>query len=171
MNMDYCVNAAMKYNMDGIRWLILYYDLMCQYWKNLRRRFDPNPYLHFPADKEIRRAIGLFHVHGHIDPCFARYAPSFIPGAGQVDGEILETLWAVLNLIHNSIRRMSESHRRETLDDHMNDSNWKKIIGMGELMLIIQWMANLKCCKWIGCAGNFPSPRIQCSSPNLHLIC
>jgi hypothetical protein len=27
---------------------------------------------------------------------------------------------------------MSTAHRRETLDDHMNDSNWKKLIGMGE---------------------------------------
>jgi len=98
---------------------------------------DGNPHLEFPADKDIKRGIGLFHVHGHIDTCFSRYAPSFIPGAGQIDGEILETLWAVLNSIHNSIRRMSESHRRETLDDHMNDSNWKKIVGMGEFNLLV----------------------------------
>lgn len=130
--MDYCVNSALKYNMDGIKRLILYYDLMCQYWKNFHRQFEGNLFLVFPLDKEIKRAIGLFHVHGHIDPCFPRYAPNFIPGAGQVDGEILETLWAVLNNIHNSIRRMGEGHRRETLDDHMNDSNWKKLVGMGK---------------------------------------
>jgi hypothetical protein len=59
-----------------------------------------------------------------------------LPGAGQVDGEILETLWAVLNLIHNSICRMAESHWRETFDDHMNDPSWKRILRMGELMLI-----------------------------------
>ena len=132
MNMDYCVSSAMRYNMDRIRWIILYYDIMCQYWKNLKRRFRGNPFLHLPRHTYIQRAIGLFHVHGHIDSCFPRYAPSYIKGAGQIDGEVLETLWAVLNSIHASIRRMSTSNRQETLDDHMNDSNWKKLVGMGQ---------------------------------------
>jgi hypothetical protein len=131
--MDYCVHTALHYNMDRIRRVILYYDIMCQFWKNLRKRFRGNRYLHFPSYLEIVRAIGLFHVHGHIDSCYPRYAPSFIQGAGQIDGEVIETLWAVLNLIHPSTRRMSTAHRRETLDDHMNDSNWKKLVGMGEL--------------------------------------
>jgi hypothetical protein len=134
MNMDYCVHSALQYNMEGIQRVILYYDIMCQFWKNFHKRFKGNPYLHFPSDMEIVRAIGLFHVHGHVDSCYPRFAPSFIEGAGQIDGEVLETLWAVLNLIHSSIRRMSTSHRRETLDDHMNDSNWKKLIGMGKSM-------------------------------------
>ncbi|KAH9013467.1 hypothetical protein EDB85DRAFT_1876985 [Lactarius pseudohatsudake] len=28
---------------------------------------------------------------------------------------------------------MSTSHRREVIDDHMNDSNWKKLIDLGKL--------------------------------------
>ena len=131
--MDYCVNTALHYNMDRIRRVILYYDIMCQFWKNLRKRFRGNRYLHFPSYLEIVRAIGLFHVHGHIDSCYPRYAPSFIQGAGQIDGEVIEALWVILNLIHPSTRRMSTAHRHETLDDHMNDSNWKKLVGMGEL--------------------------------------
>jgi hypothetical protein len=128
MNMDYCVSEAMKFNMDGIRRSILLYDIMCQYWKNLKKRFDGNPYLTFPEEVEILRGIGLFHVHGHKDECYPRFAPTFIPGAGMVDGEVLETLWAVLNGIADSIRSQSTGHRQETLDDHMNDSNWKKLI-------------------------------------------
>jgi len=131
MNMDYCVSSALKYNMDRIRLAILYYDIICQFWKNLKRRFRGNPFLNLPKDLDIKRAIGLFYVHGHIDSCFPRFAPSFIKGAGQIDGEVIETLWSVLNAIHSSIRRMTTSHRRETLDDHMNDSNWKKLVGMG----------------------------------------
>lgn len=132
MNMDYAVSEALKYNTDGIRRVILLYDIMCQYWKNLHRRFQSNPHLSYPEGMEILRGIGLFHVHGHKDECYARYAPTFIPGAGMVDGEVLETLWAVLNGIANSIRSQSTAHRRETLDDHMNDSNWKKLIQMSE---------------------------------------
>jgi len=128
MNMDYCVSEAMKFNMDGISRSILLYDIMCQYWKNLKKRFDGNPYLTFPERVEIVRGIGLFHVHGHKDECYPRFAPTFIQGAGMVDGEVLETLWAVLNGIADSIRSQSTGHRQETLDDHMNDSNWKKLI-------------------------------------------
>jgi Kyakuja-Dileera-Zisupton transposase len=130
MNMDFCLSQAMKYNMDGIKQALLSYDLMCQFWTNLERRFDGNPYLTFPQSVEILRAIGLFHVHGHTDHCYARFAPTFIPGAGMVDGEILETLWAALNKIADSTRSQSTAHRRETLDDHMNDSNWKKLVGL-----------------------------------------
>jgi hypothetical protein len=30
---------------------------------------------------------------------------------------------------------MSTSHRREVIDNHMNDSNWKKLIDFGRLPL------------------------------------
>jgi hypothetical protein len=92
MNMDFSLSEAMKYNMDGIKQALLSYDLMCQFWKNLEKCFEGNPYLTFPQAVHILQAIGLFHDHGHIDPCYARFAPTFIPGAGMVDGEILETL-------------------------------------------------------------------------------
>jgi hypothetical protein len=111
-------------------WGSVTYSIMCQYWKNFEKRFDGNPYLTFPDGIEILRGIGLFHVHGHKDECYGRFAPTFIPGAGMVDGEVLETLWAVLNGIVESIRSQSTAHRQETLDDHMNDSNWKKLIAL-----------------------------------------
>ena len=132
MNMDYCLSEALKFNSEGIPRSIWLYDIMCQFWKNLKKRFQGNPYLSLPEGLEVLRGIGLFHVHGHQDRCYGRFAPSFIPGAGMVDGEVLETLWAVLNGISDSIRSQSTAHRRETLDDHMNDSNWKKLILMGK---------------------------------------
>lgn len=49
----------------------------------------------------------------------------------MIDGEILETLWSVLNDISRSTRTATLAHRMEVLDDHMGDSNWKKIIGTG----------------------------------------
>ncbi|KAI9434662.1 hypothetical protein H4582DRAFT_1797539, partial [Lactarius indigo] len=49
-----------------------------------------------------------------------------------IDGETIETLWAPLNEISRSTRGMSTSHRREVIDDHMNDSNWKKLIDLGK---------------------------------------
>ena len=74
----------------------------------------------------------MFHVHGHQDSCFFRYATLFIKGAGMVDGEILETLWSTLNSISPSLRTATLAHRSEVLDDHMNDGNWKKMVSISE---------------------------------------
>ena len=52
-------------------------------------------------------------------------------GSGQLDGEILEALWASLDKVVGSTRSMSCAHRQEVLDDYMNDSNWKKLVGTG----------------------------------------
>lgn len=130
MNMDYALSEVLA-TMAGIQVLLVMYDIMCQYGINLMKRFGESEYLHMPPNVEIRRGIGLFHVHGHQDTCFPRYSPNFIPGAGQIDGEVIETLWAPLNLISGSTRGMTTAHRKEVIDDHMNDSNWKKLTGMG----------------------------------------
>ncbi|KAG1743982.1 uncharacterized protein EDB91DRAFT_1080812 [Suillus paluster] len=50
--------------------------------------------------------IGLWHIHGHQDSCYARYASNFIEGIGRIDGEIMETLWARLNLISPAAQGM-----------------------------------------------------------------
>jgi hypothetical protein len=132
MNMDYSVCQSLKHmNLNGIMDVMLIYDIMCQYHRNLTRRVDQSPYLEIPDGLHISKAIGLFHIHGHQDECFPRFAPTFIKGAGQVDGEILETLWAVLNDISPSTRTATLAHRTEILDDHMNDSNWKKLVRIG----------------------------------------
>ncbi|KAJ7226572.1 hypothetical protein C8J57DRAFT_1252507 [Mycena rebaudengoi] len=49
--------------------------------------------------------------------------------SATVDGEILETLWAVLDKVVGSTCSMSCVHCQEVLDDYMNDSNGKKTVG------------------------------------------
>lgn len=132
MNMDYCLSESLKYKLKGLPFAALYYDIMCQYWRHLEERFDKNPHLTLPDDMEVKRAIGLFHVHGHIDECFSRFAPTYMPGVGMVAGEILESLWAIINGTSDSARSMSTQSRREYLDDQINDCNWKKLLGIGE---------------------------------------
>lgn len=98
----------------------------------MRKRVSGSNYLKLPDNLELKLAIGHFHIHGHQDTCLARYSPSFIEGGRQIDGETIKTLWAPLNEISRSTRGMSTSHRKEVIDDHMNDSNWKKLVGMGK---------------------------------------
>ena len=129
--MDYSFCNAVNVTAPGIPRVLLLYDIACEYGVHLMDRIRSSPTLSLPDVLEVVKGIGAWHVHGHIPQCFPRYYPGFIPGAGNVDGEILETLWSNLNLISRSARGMSTSARQETLDDHMNDSNWKKLVGMG----------------------------------------
>jgi len=139
MNMDYVLCQSLQ-RLGGIPLVIVLYDVMCQYWKNLKNRVDQSPYLHLDPDLVMHKGIGLFHVHGHKDECMPMFAPTYIPGAGNVDGEILETLWAPIEKVSGSTRAMTTSHRQETLDDHMNDSNWKTLVGMGHYICLF-WPA------------------------------
>ncbi|KAH9905103.1 uncharacterized protein B0H18DRAFT_964909 [Fomitopsis serialis] len=113
MNMDYALSQAFQFY-AGLQTFILMYDIACF------EAFD------VAANGLIFWGIGLFHIHGHQRDCLPKFSPDFIPGAGNVDGEIIETLWSPLNRISGSTRAMSTSHRKEVIDDHMNDSNWRK---------------------------------------------
>src|SRR5271163_1553558 len=133
MNMDYALCHALSHHTNGLTRALTFYDINCQYNKHFRRRVNESPYLSIPAGMEIIPGIGLWHVHGHQDKCYVRYASTFITGAARIDGEIMETLWAPLNVISPSARGMSTPHRQECLDYQMNDSNFMKMIRMSEL--------------------------------------
>ncbi|KAG2094649.1 uncharacterized protein F5147DRAFT_657123 [Suillus discolor] len=105
MNMDYALSQALNYNTDGISQAITFYDINC-----------------------------LWHVHGHQDSCYVQYASNFIRGTGRIDGEIMETLWASLNIISPSARGMGTPHRKEVLDYQMNDCNFIKMIRMTKFL-------------------------------------
>ncbi|KAH8977209.1 hypothetical protein EDB86DRAFT_3092913 [Lactarius hatsudake] len=128
INMDYSLCKALSYNMEDIPVALVMYDIMCQYGVHFQERVERSPELSLSSSLQLRTGIGLFHIHGHQDSCLPRFSPSYIPGAKQVDGEIIETLWAPLNNISRSIRGMSLAHRQEVLDAHMNHSNWKKMV-------------------------------------------
>ncbi|GLB37202.1 hypothetical protein LshimejAT787_0402530 [Lyophyllum shimeji] len=124
---DHAVLRAIETtNMEQIQKLLLLYDIMCQYIVHMKERIGH----HLPKELVIDRGIGAMHVHGHQRKCFPRFAPAFIPGAGIVSGEILESLWSTLNAASPMARTATLAHRAEILDDHMSDSNWKKLLGM-----------------------------------------
>src|ERR1700724_74400 len=127
--MDYSVCNGVSHNNDGdIPTISQFYDVECQHSVNFQKRVSAGAYLTFPFEKKIYYGIGAFHISGHIQECFARYSPQFMPGIGIVDGEVLETLWSTLNEVSPSAQTASLAARTELLDDHMLDSNWKKII-------------------------------------------
>ncbi|KAG1893413.1 uncharacterized protein F5891DRAFT_1196459 [Suillus fuscotomentosus] len=134
MNMDYALCNALSHRTNGLSQALTFYDINCQYNKHFRRRVNESLYLSLPSGMEIILGIGLWHVHGHQDKCYVRYASTFITGAARIDGEIMETLWAPLNIISPATRGMSTPHRQECLDYQMNDSNFMKMIRMSSFL-------------------------------------
>ena len=128
--MDYAFINAINFA-NETKTVMLIYDIVCKFMANFtERRMQLPEFLSIPLGLTIKKAIGLFHVHGHVKECFARYAPTFIKGSGMLAGEIIETLWSPLNHTANSARTMTWYHRQEYLDSHMGASNWKKLIAM-----------------------------------------
>ncbi|KAH9483512.1 hypothetical protein JR316_0002980 [Psilocybe cubensis] len=126
-NVDFAFLAALaSTGVHPDQGTMVIYDIVCQYIIWLLKRIKD----HLPNGLKIDRAIGMFHVHAHKDECFFRYAPTFIPGAACVCGEILESLWADLNAIFPAACTATLAHRAEILDDHACDSNHKKALGI-----------------------------------------
>ncbi|KAG2099268.1 uncharacterized protein F5147DRAFT_747293 [Suillus discolor] len=134
MNMDYALCNALSHRTNGLSQALTFYDINCQYNKHFRRRVNESLYLSLPSGMEIIPGIGLWHVHGHQDKCYVRYASTFITGAARIDGEIMEMLWAPLNIISPAARGMSTPHQQECLDYQMNDSNFMKMIRMSSFL-------------------------------------
>ena len=130
VNMNYSFVNTLTYNMDNISSVISFYNINCSYMKKLWAQLRDNRLIWPPSNLVIVPDIGMWHMHGHQSSCFAWYSPLFIPGAGWVNGEIIETLWSNLNIVSGSAWGMTSPHQQELLDFQMNDSNFIKMIKM-----------------------------------------
>ncbi|KAI6024935.1 hypothetical protein BKA83DRAFT_90507 [Pisolithus microcarpus] len=85
-------------------------------------------HIQIPSSIWIVPGISIWHMHRHKKECYMLNSPLFIKGAGWVDGEIIKTLWSMLNLVSASACSMSSPHQQELSDFQMNDSNFIKMI-------------------------------------------
>jgi hypothetical protein len=149
MNMDYALCQAIKSTHIGeMMRVLMYYDVNCQYIKNLYRRLKRNPHLDIDPKIELTAGIGLLHVTEHKAECGPRFSPTFIKGAGLVAGEIIESLWSGLNGCAHSTRTASAANRAEILDDHMNDNNWMKLVNIGKSIPLIRLLPDITLEQW-----------------------
>jgi hypothetical protein len=82
--MDYSICQVLKRFPHHVQALIVY-DICCQWSMEL---YD---------SLEIIGAVGKWHLAAHILECFPKFSLNFVEGSGEVDGEILETLWSGLD--------------------------------------------------------------------------
>ncbi|KAJ8494654.1 hypothetical protein ONZ45_g13163 [Pleurotus djamor] len=151
-NMDFAFSEAMDHfsslwaqKGDQPPGFTLIYDVNCQYSIHQKQRFEKAPYLKHPPGR-IQYAVGKFHLGAHVESCYAKYSLNYVLGAGQTDGEVLETLWAPLNKIAGSTRAMTLGHRQEVLDDAIYDSNWKKLTLLAS-SLVKKWNRAVTTCQ------------------------
>ena len=81
---------------------------------------------------DIIGVVGKWRLAAHIPSCFPKSTLNFVEGAAQVNGEIMETLWSGLDEVAGLAQAMSLVHHQETIDEYMNDSNWRKIVRIGQ---------------------------------------
>lgn len=110
--------------------VLISYDIGCQWSKHFEARTSSYPEeLKLPSKTMVDIGIPSWHANGHGSSCRNNYSLNNIPGVGRTCGEDIETVWAHTNMLAPSTREMGPAMRRETLNDHWNHWNFRKIVG------------------------------------------
>jgi hypothetical protein len=133
-HVDYAVAGAL----DGLPPDLpvgLTYDIGCKYgvyFEDRMIQFFPHVYA---LARNIDILVPSMHILGHKEDCQYRFALPYTQGAGRHHGEGVEHPWAETNQASGSVREMNAGHRHDTLHEIFCFWNWKKIQGMGMLIL------------------------------------
>ncbi|KAG2745146.1 hypothetical protein P692DRAFT_20742764, partial [Suillus brevipes Sb2] len=134
-NMDYLFFSTLGRQCVDV--LNVSYDIACQWHKHLWQRMSTMP-AHLQLDhtsKLVRFFVPKFHLPAHILKCQSAFSFNFSKNVGRTDGEAPERGWSNINPVASSTKEMGPGSRRDTLDDHFGDWNWKKSIGLGATLL------------------------------------
>lgn len=93
--------------------------------------------MRIPDKTEVDVAIPGWHINGHGVTCRDSFNLSYMEGVGRTVGEDVETIWAGTNLLAPSVREMGPAARHDTLNDHWNGWNFRKIVGFGMYFAVV----------------------------------
>lgn len=118
-----------------IKNMVISYDIACQWDKKFRQRMAsfPDTWAINTGNVALTFLVPKFHLPAHIEKCHRDYSFNLTKHVGRTDGEAPERGWSKLNPLASSTKEMGPGSRRDTIGDHMGDSNWKKVTGLGEL--------------------------------------
>ena len=135
-NMDYVILSALL----GVTLphIILTYNITCQWSKKFEKRMVEGfpPHMRISNQIQIDTAIPSWHINGHRQSCRQNFCLGYMKGAGQTCGEEVEVSWSHTNLLAPSIQEMGPEACHETLNDHWNSWNFRKIVGFSKYYLI-----------------------------------
>ncbi|KAJ7511255.1 hypothetical protein B0H11DRAFT_1700222, partial [Mycena galericulata] len=136
LNMDYMFMKSIA-GSDLIRFYVSY-DIACQWHINIWQRmvgYKNEELTILGGNKYLVFLVPKFHLPAHIEACNLRFSFNLTCFVGLTDGEAPERMWANTNPLVNSTNEMGPGSRRDTLNDHFNDWNYKKIVLLGKTML------------------------------------
>jgi hypothetical protein len=136
VNMDYFFLSTLQHNPPDR--VLVSYDISCQWARNILKRLLLYPILLAAMfwTLLITYVVPKFHLAAHVLLCQASFSLNFTPHVGRTDGEAPERGWAATNAMANSTKEMGPGSRRDTLDDHFGDYNWRKVSSMGKLTFV-----------------------------------
>ncbi|TFK60998.1 hypothetical protein BDN72DRAFT_778739, partial [Pluteus cervinus] len=138
-NMDYLFLLSLSQEeFQELLDVILSYDIACQWSLNLVariRNYSKSIQIDEAKIKSITYLVPKFHLPAHIDRCQTQYSFNLHKLVGRTDGEAPERGWSHINPIALSTCEMGPGSRRDTLDDHFGDWNYKKTYKMGPTLL------------------------------------
>ncbi|KAJ2911924.1 hypothetical protein MD484_g8492, partial [Candolleomyces efflorescens] len=133
-NMDYIIFCALLWT--TLAQVVITYDIACQWSKNMPKRMDKLPKkVQLDLEKTtITAAVPSWHINGHGADCQTNYALAYRAGSGRTCGDEIESTWSQTNVLGASVREMASGGRHESLNDHFNGSNFRKMVGLRSLL-------------------------------------
>ncbi|KAJ6518389.1 hypothetical protein DFH09DRAFT_1331989 [Mycena vulgaris] len=136
LNMDYMFFTSIV-GTELVRFFVSY-DIACQWHINIWMRMRGYANEEIMVDgtgKYMTFLVPKFHLPAHIEACNLCFSFNLTRYVGWTDGEAPERGWANANPLATNTKEMGPGSRRDTLNDHFNDWNYKKILGLGKTML------------------------------------
>ncbi|KAL0563484.1 hypothetical protein V5O48_018584 [Marasmius crinis-equi] len=141
--MDYVIGVTLQQFM-GLLWMILCYDIACQWFINLNHHAPEWPEgMKKPEGLEMELAIGKLHEPGHKQKKHQRFSLNLIKWVGFTDSKTLERIWGPHNILGNATKTMGPGGLQDLLEAQFDFWNWLKYITLGAT-LYRRWRAALK---------------------------
>ncbi|KAG1781328.1 hypothetical protein EV702DRAFT_928617, partial [Suillus placidus] len=135
INMDYLFFSTLRGTQ--LEMLNVPYNIACQWHRNLWTcmKYFPQSHGLDNLTKIICFFIPKFHLPAHVAKCQTIFSFNFTQFVGHTDGEAPKRGWLNINPVASSTKVMGLGCRRDMLDDHFGDWNWKKTVGLGASLL------------------------------------
>ncbi|KAJ7048755.1 hypothetical protein C8F01DRAFT_1276102 [Mycena amicta] len=127
-NMDFILLSALLNAI--IFYLILSYDIACQYGKNFWTRMPLLPSaMHLVIEQaRVWFKVPNFHLPPHLPTCHSAFSFHYMWGAGRTHGETVEQNWEFTNGAAASTKMMGLGTRASTLEDLFGFHNWRRTV-------------------------------------------
>ncbi|KAJ7023225.1 hypothetical protein C8F04DRAFT_970391 [Mycena alexandri] len=127
-NMDFIFfSAVLNF---ALLWLVLSYDIACQFSKNIWTRMEglPEKY-HLQIDRlNVRWMVPNFHLPPHKKGCHSAFSFHWLWGAGCTHGETVEQNWEFLNGAAAATKLMGLGARLTMLEGLLGFHNWRRLV-------------------------------------------